>query len=661
MSSSTHKRPRVAVIGTGLAGLSTAYLLKQARATRTDGSTVDFDVHLFERSDALGMDTASLSIKDEDGSYRVDVPMRSINGGSHSRVHTLYRSLNVPLVKSDFTYSFSRLARSSPSLPSTAPDHLLAEPSSPSLPPTPPPEYREHASSSRPPTPLHHQQRPTPRRTGPRAAPKRAARPRQTTALLYEGASGLRLPPASIPSHLSRAPWRAQAAYCADVVAFTLAYLYLVVLALWYCALGLAYPPRSPPAPYTSTSRIKRTLSRVAKAVGATVPLRNVAREPLLEWCARHRVPRRFTDDILVPLMAAVATVGVVEARTMPVGEVLQYVSSTLGASHYVTDPAFGVRGIVAALARPVPPSNLHLGVEITRLERLASSPSSSSSSPSGGGGDAGYRLHVRTQEFETGEDVDRVLEFEHLVFATQADQAARLVSTLASPSPGPGPGSDEHERVHVDDDELAATLDALRAFTYVRTLVVTHTDESVLPPASSDRRDLNLVVYEREPAMAAAAAGGEDGEDGEDEQDEWDEAQGHLPPSSVETTHVVLSSRKGSSSSVGGRPPAERTVLQTTNPLTPISEAHTLASTWFSRAFVTQRSQRAVGVLAARHGHEHERGRRAGEPRARGLWFAGSYLASGIPLLEGCVTSAEAVVRGVIASEGATVERWAF
>ena len=149
-------------------------------------------------------------------------------------------------------------------------------------------------------------------------------RPRQTTALLYEGASGLRFPPASLPSHLVRAPWRARAAYCADVVAFTLAYLYLVALALFYCALGLAYPPRSP-EPCTSTSRTRRALSRIARAV---VPLQNVAREPLLEWCARHGVPQRFADDILVPLMAAVATVGVVEARTMPVGEVLRASSS---------------------------------------------------------------------------------------------------------------------------------------------------------------------------------------------------------------------------------------------------------------------------------------------------------------------------------------------
>lgn len=52
--------------------------------------------------------------------------------------------------------------------------------------------------------------------------------------------------------------------------------------------------------------------------------MRNVAGEPLLEWCARHGLPRRFSDEVLVPLMAAVATVGVTEARTMPVGEVLR-------------------------------------------------------------------------------------------------------------------------------------------------------------------------------------------------------------------------------------------------------------------------------------------------------------------------------------------------
>lgn len=84
-----------------LAGLATAYFLATAEATARDGQPLEFEVHLVDRvsvlsqalhfilrltsrpqSKDIGMDTASLSVKtDEDDSFRVDVPMRSINGG----------------------------------------------------------------------------------------------------------------------------------------------------------------------------------------------------------------------------------------------------------------------------------------------------------------------------------------------------------------------------------------------------------------------------------------------------------------------------------------------------------------------------------------------------------------------------------------------------
>ncbi|BGP39739.1 hypothetical protein JCM10450v2_003708 [Rhodotorula kratochvilovae] len=553
------ERTTVAVIGTGLAGLATAYLLTDTAATATDGTPLDFDVHLFERNASLGMDTASLSVKDDSGAYRVDVPMRSINGGSHSRVHKLYTKLGVPLVKSDFSYSFSRLAP----LPSasTLPPAETSETPLPSLPSTPPPEYREEMPT----------RTPTPARPDPvdddKAAPPR---PSQSTALLYEGASGLRFPPASVPSHLRTAPLRRQGRYVLDLVLVALAYLYLVALALFYCALGLAYPPSSP-AP---SSRLS---TRVLHRAVALLPLRNIAAEPLLAWCARHRLPQRFSEDVLVPLMAAVATVGVVEARTMPVGEVLQYIASTLLASHYVTHPSFGVRGIVAALVRPLPPAHIHLGVQITSLSPLPA--------PAGG-----YTVH-----YLSADGMPATLEAQHVVLATQADQAARLLATL--------PAAKQPE----------GTLAALRKFTYVRTLVVTHTDAGVLPADERDRRDLNLAVFASPPA--------------EEAQSEWDEAKGHLPPSSVQTTHIL------------SRPDHLRPVLQTTNPLLPIPAAHTLGATWFSRAFVKPQSQRAVGDLADRQGRD-------------GVWLAGSYLARGIPLLEGCVSSAEAVVEGVVRAE---------
>lgn len=65
-------KTRVAIIGTGLAGLHSAHLLSETAELRSR-----FDVHLFEKSDKLGLDGSSITV---DG-VRIDVPLRSFNAG----------------------------------------------------------------------------------------------------------------------------------------------------------------------------------------------------------------------------------------------------------------------------------------------------------------------------------------------------------------------------------------------------------------------------------------------------------------------------------------------------------------------------------------------------------------------------------------------------
>ncbi|KAG8919433.1 hypothetical protein FRC02_001677 [Tulasnella sp. 418] len=83
---------KVAVIGSGLAGLTAAYgLSTQNGKVRTrDGELLEFEVHLFEKADQLGMDASSVSIDQGDTQkFRTDVPMRSFQGGKSalSRFH----------------------------------------------------------------------------------------------------------------------------------------------------------------------------------------------------------------------------------------------------------------------------------------------------------------------------------------------------------------------------------------------------------------------------------------------------------------------------------------------------------------------------------------------------------------------------------------------
>ena len=71
---------RVAVVGSGLAGLATAYFLTQ--------STRDVDVTLYERHATLGMDAESVTVEHEGQHQRVDVPMRAFSAAYYPVSYT---------------------------------------------------------------------------------------------------------------------------------------------------------------------------------------------------------------------------------------------------------------------------------------------------------------------------------------------------------------------------------------------------------------------------------------------------------------------------------------------------------------------------------------------------------------------------------------------
>ncbi|KAJ7071555.1 hypothetical protein C8F01DRAFT_1047603 [Mycena amicta] len=108
---------KVAVIGSGLAGLTAAYLLTSSHPQ----DDVDFEVHLFEKTPTLGMDSSSVSIgssEHHEREWRIDVPMRSFQGGYYPHLIELYRQLGVAFKQQDFSYCFSL---SSPSAKAVTP------------------------------------------------------------------------------------------------------------------------------------------------------------------------------------------------------------------------------------------------------------------------------------------------------------------------------------------------------------------------------------------------------------------------------------------------------------------------------------------------------------------------------------------------------------
>ncbi|CAI0643642.1 unnamed protein product [Colletotrichum noveboracense] len=94
---------RVAIIGTGLAGLTVAYLLHNDKERR-------YAVTLLEQAESLSFDSASVAIRDEKSGVveRIDLPMRALAGGYYANVMRMDDHLGIPYHPIKFLYSFTK-------------------------------------------------------------------------------------------------------------------------------------------------------------------------------------------------------------------------------------------------------------------------------------------------------------------------------------------------------------------------------------------------------------------------------------------------------------------------------------------------------------------------------------------------------------------------
>ncbi|WQF83637.1 Putative amine oxidase, FAD/NAD(P)-binding domain superfamily [Colletotrichum destructivum] len=129
---------RVALVGTGLAGLTTAYLLQNDEQRR-------YAVTLFEQAESLSFDSASVAIRDERSGHveRVDLPMRALAGGYYANVMRMYDHLGIPYHPIRFLFSFAK------ALPARSPEATAAgkTPANPEGAGRAPGEYFVHASN----------------------------------------------------------------------------------------------------------------------------------------------------------------------------------------------------------------------------------------------------------------------------------------------------------------------------------------------------------------------------------------------------------------------------------------------------------------------------------------------------------------------------------
>lgn len=92
-------RASVAVVGSGIAGLSAAYLLSDK-----------FDVTLYEAHDRPGMDAYSVTIPRRHGlpPFRMDAPLRVFSRTFYPRLTALYEHIGIPFEETNYHLCVSR-------------------------------------------------------------------------------------------------------------------------------------------------------------------------------------------------------------------------------------------------------------------------------------------------------------------------------------------------------------------------------------------------------------------------------------------------------------------------------------------------------------------------------------------------------------------------
>jgi hypothetical protein len=194
--------------------------------------------------------------------------------------------------------------------------------------------------------------------------------------------------------------------------------------------------------------------------------------------------------------------------------------------------------------------------------------------------------------------------------------------------------------------------IDCLRAFKYCSSVVINHTDSTLIPDNAKDRRDLNLICLDTASVLDPIVR--------LKREDEFCEELEILPPSHTMATHILARPT--------GFPAHIPAIYQTTNPIILPRTDCVLSVVTLERAVVTAKSKRALKGLylederkwwqCAGQGSSHlgelqGAGRLSGV-EGPGFWICGSFAAAGIPLLEGCVVSARNIVeQGIWKAEG--------
>ncbi|KAI8620127.1 hypothetical protein BC830DRAFT_1100729 [Chytriomyces sp. MP71] len=542
---------RVAVIGSGLAGMSAAHILSQTEGVR---------VHMFERNPVLGMDAGSVPVPCEcsacvadsdaetlDGQSqpspphvagRIDVPMRSFFPGYYPYLTSLYDSLDIPHSQSDNSMSFFKLAT-----PLEDPQAVFASP--PSFP-----------------TKLD---------------------PLETSANKLDVNTNL-----PQPSYFSFSCW------------------------------NLPYPinnffgiPDLPPLSLLLEGRVRDYVQGVVGLVcvsrdyllflaycvkqldSGAIELAKRGEGPLANQTFGQVIKSLKLSDqfwsVFLPLFSGACTCTYDDLKAFPGHIILEYAAVCLP-NDRMSFVTCGTKEVCARLSKPVQQVSFE-----TTVVGLHHDPSTSQFTVTS----------VPTADAHTGNTTTRATthRFDYVLFATQANQAARILRQTAR------------------GDYVERATRVLDRFPYTRSLVVVHTDTTLMPaPARASWRCMNFGV--RGQHAQDPLAGG----DGLQTRHEGGYDVGGV----AMCTHYSQMTQRDVPGSV---PP----LFQTTNPIVMPDSATVISATWYERAIVRLDTVQALRELETLQGG------------GGGVYFVGSFVGDGIPLLESCVTSALNAARGIV------------
>ncbi|KAJ2963334.1 hypothetical protein NQZ79_g1640 [Umbelopsis isabellina] len=331
----------------------------------------------------------------------------------------------------------------------------------------------------------------------------------------------------------------------------------------------------------------------------------SIASMTLGQWFQSNHFHPFFVLHVFVPLFAAVCTNSWESMLKYPAADVLEYIAMGLFNESYVV--AHGVEAVVRQLITPV--KHVHLATEIVTLEPVFN--------------DNDDPL-IRVIDAEGNAYV-----FDHIIFATQGNQALNLIQRYkqalmrhANSTHGPVVSRIVHS--------LQDQIDTLSRFQYDTSLVINHKDTSLLPRDRTAWRALNMAILDKSIKL----------------KDIKSAPIIPYPHDTTMTTHILNMTHSEIDQ--------DTVYLQTTNPIAAPRPDTILSVSWFQRATVTLDSKAALNDLFCTCPNDSRKktlGDRQGRAR---LWFVGSYAWTGIPLLEGCVVSAEkVVVEGIGRREG--------